>query len=364
MKKLLTLILLLNVSLFGASFDCAKAQSNVEKIICADTELSALDENLSKAFKEAMSATDDKAQLKKEQFVWIKERNKCKADECVKQKYQSRLIFFENAKYIKQFKIDNNASLYYVDYHILIPNLQSGKYRIDKKCAQCQKNGVCEAFIEDIKNHRNIEWITPTVQTVDFNDPVLQKYLGSFPTWTQSKIKERVYLTAANRYFDINRENSDWKDYPYQAQWIKFYEIKDAKNSYYFILADGFYNPKLGLFGEKRENDIPYIATNSNINNIVDADAHEALGIYALLDKNSQKIDKFDYVESTIKLSKKMSRVSEVIKYHQQLYLLEANYALNDNHYVSIVLYPIENQVNSQSAVLYSNCVFKKIEEK
>lgn len=72
MKKLLTLILLLSVSLFGASFDCAKATTKVEKMICADPELSALDENLSKAFKEAMSATNDKEQLKKDQKIWQK----------------------------------------------------------------------------------------------------------------------------------------------------------------------------------------------------------------------------------------------------------------------------------------------------
>lgn len=34
MKKLLTLILFLNISLFGASFDCAKVKTNVEKMIC------------------------------------------------------------------------------------------------------------------------------------------------------------------------------------------------------------------------------------------------------------------------------------------------------------------------------------------
>lgn len=74
MEKLLSLILLLNISLFGASFDCAKALSNVEKMICADPELSALDENFSKAFKEAMKNTEDKEDLKKEQFTWMKER--------------------------------------------------------------------------------------------------------------------------------------------------------------------------------------------------------------------------------------------------------------------------------------------------
>jgi len=361
MKKLLTLMLLLSVSLFGASFDCAKASSNVEKMICADPELSALDDNLSKAFKEAMKATDNKDQLKKEQFIWMKERNRCKAVKCIKEKYQKKLVFFENTKYIKQFKIDNNASLYYVDYHVLIPDLQSGKYQIDKECVQCKKNEVCEDFIEDVKNNRNIEWLAPTVQTIDFNDLSLQKYLSSFPTWIQSKIKERTYLTASNRYFDLNRENSDWNDYPYQTKWIRLYEIKDAKNPYYFILADGFYNPKLGLFGEKRENDIPYTSTNSSIYNMVDADAHEALGIYVFLDKNSQKINQFEYVESMVKLSKKMSHIREVIKHGQQIYLLEAYYDKEKNRYAWIDLTLIEKLNPTRLSI---TCKFSKVEEK
>ena len=361
MKKLLTLIFLLSVSLFGASFDCAKATTKVEKMICADPELSALDENLSKAFKEAMSATNDKEQPKKEQFAWMRERDKCKSTECIKQKYQEKLVSFANTKYIKQLKIDNNANLYYVDYHVLIPDLQNGKYLQNKKCVQCQKDDICKTFIEDMKNNRNIEWITPTVQTVDFNDPSLQKYLSPFPTWIQSEIKERVYLTASNRYFDINRENSDWNDYPYQAKWIRLYEIKDAKHPYYFILADGFYNPKLGLFGEKRENDIPYTATNSNINNMVDDAVHEALGIYAFLDKDAKKIDQFDYVESTVKLSKKMSHIREIIKYHQNIYLFEAYFDEKKNRYLWIDLILIQN-LNSRK--LSNTCHFNKIEEK
>jgi uncharacterized protein YecT (DUF1311 family) len=79
------------VSLFGASFDCAKASNKVEKMICANPVLSTLDENLSKIFKEAVKATDDKEQLKKEQFLWIKERDHCKENICVQKSYKKRI---------------------------------------------------------------------------------------------------------------------------------------------------------------------------------------------------------------------------------------------------------------------------------
>lgn len=96
MKTLLSLILFLSVSLFGASFDCVKAKTKVEKMICADEELSALDENLSKAFKEAVKSTNDKNRLKNEQFTWLKKRNECKDSSCLYEAYTVQLKYLKN----------------------------------------------------------------------------------------------------------------------------------------------------------------------------------------------------------------------------------------------------------------------------
>ena len=40
---------------------------------------------------EAMKSTDDKDQLKKEQFLWMKERNQCKENTCIKKTCKSRI---------------------------------------------------------------------------------------------------------------------------------------------------------------------------------------------------------------------------------------------------------------------------------
>ncbi|MFZ2890517.1 lysozyme inhibitor LprI family protein [Sulfuricurvum sp.] len=98
MKKLLTLIFLLSVTVFGASFDCAKATSKVEKMICADPELSALDENLSKAFKEALTVTDEKEHLKEEQYYWLKyDRNTCTTKQCLNSLHHLRITHLNTA---------------------------------------------------------------------------------------------------------------------------------------------------------------------------------------------------------------------------------------------------------------------------
>ena len=43
----------------AASFDCAKAVTNIEKMICSDAELSKLDEELSKAYSEVLKKVSD-----------------------------------------------------------------------------------------------------------------------------------------------------------------------------------------------------------------------------------------------------------------------------------------------------------------
>ena len=95
MKKILIFVIPLTISLFGASFDCSKAKTNVEKMICSDKELSVMDENLSKVFKEAIKYTKEKNQLKNEQFAWMKKRNGCKDVKCLIDSYHLQLDYLE-----------------------------------------------------------------------------------------------------------------------------------------------------------------------------------------------------------------------------------------------------------------------------
>ena len=74
---LLPLALAAASSAGAASFDCAKAQSAVEKRICATPRLSALDDELAATYAEARRLAADPAALKAAQQAWIKdERDK------------------------------------------------------------------------------------------------------------------------------------------------------------------------------------------------------------------------------------------------------------------------------------------------
>jgi len=75
----------------AASFDCTKVGTKVEKIICADPELSKLDEDLSSAYGKAIKESPEPSSLKNQQRDWVKERDKCTNSDCVKTKYQDRI---------------------------------------------------------------------------------------------------------------------------------------------------------------------------------------------------------------------------------------------------------------------------------
>lgn len=60
----------------GASFDCGKVTKGVEKTICGNEEISALDEQLLVAYKKAMAGAPDPELYKKEQQAWLRIRNK------------------------------------------------------------------------------------------------------------------------------------------------------------------------------------------------------------------------------------------------------------------------------------------------
>jgi uncharacterized protein len=132
MKKILLLLTLTTTLLFSASFDCTKAKTDVEKLICSNEELSQLDDKLQESYNilrtyltfeedytcgkhKEISFSDtytcemdkhlrlddklietyktfiakNKNELKK-QREWLKQTNLCKDRDCVKQAYETR----------------------------------------------------------------------------------------------------------------------------------------------------------------------------------------------------------------------------------------------------------------------------------
>lgn len=75
-----------------ASFDCAKASTKVEKLICSDGDTANTDSNLAETYRTALSRSNDKAALKQAQRDWIaKVRNACGDTECLTKVMEARI---------------------------------------------------------------------------------------------------------------------------------------------------------------------------------------------------------------------------------------------------------------------------------
>ena len=66
---------LLSAQATAASFDCKKAATWVEKTVCSNPELSKLDEDLAKAYSDALASLSPEGQQETKQYQkqWLKE---------------------------------------------------------------------------------------------------------------------------------------------------------------------------------------------------------------------------------------------------------------------------------------------------
>jgi uncharacterized protein len=86
------ILMLTPLAAWPASFNCAKAASVVEKMICADPGLGRLDEDLASAFKGAKEGTQASDSLDSGQKRRLKTtRNACRDKECLRQTYTERI---------------------------------------------------------------------------------------------------------------------------------------------------------------------------------------------------------------------------------------------------------------------------------
>lgn len=77
----------------GPSFSCARAHSEVEQIICSDSELARLDRTLADTYTNLTGQpSTDPVALRKEEDLWLQsERNHCKDRNCLAIAYQHRI---------------------------------------------------------------------------------------------------------------------------------------------------------------------------------------------------------------------------------------------------------------------------------
>jgi uncharacterized protein len=97
--KYLSVLVLVTVAAaaHGASFDCALAKTETEKTICANEEVSNLDEYLGRYYAAARDTLKSAGKcLVTDQRIWIREkRNACKEAACLRAAYLERLAVLD-----------------------------------------------------------------------------------------------------------------------------------------------------------------------------------------------------------------------------------------------------------------------------
>ncbi len=76
---------------FAASFDCRRAATETEKLICNDPQLSRSDEEMAASYRHALKAASDPAVIKKQQREWLAAVQHCSDASCLKDAYASRM---------------------------------------------------------------------------------------------------------------------------------------------------------------------------------------------------------------------------------------------------------------------------------
>ncbi|WHI52945.1 lysozyme inhibitor LprI family protein [Microbulbifer sp. MLAF003] len=133
-----TLIAFLIVSspdIFATSFDCEKASTSSELLICSNRRLGSYDENLSAVYKSVMSTFSGQKSLeiKKEQISWIKKRDDaCKDEKSCISAYKQRTAELRKLLWsgsdLESFSIDRQSCRATKDQEILIKCIKLNIY--------------------------------------------------------------------------------------------------------------------------------------------------------------------------------------------------------------------------------------------
>lgn len=114
----------------AASFDCAKAHLKVEHLICDNSEISKLDEELAKSYRAALQDQSRAEEVKQTQKQWMKERNACPDAACVRSAYVKRN---------EQLRTTNDSAAQSTEPAPIETSDKPGYFRLDKS----NDDGVC-----------------------------------------------------------------------------------------------------------------------------------------------------------------------------------------------------------------------------
>lgn len=234
--------LALLVTTQAASFDCTKASSKIEKMICGDEKLSKLDEELNLAYKNVLQDESQSEAVRQAQKKWIKERNGCSNSDCVILAYQKRISELASSP---------------------ISTKNSSSSRKPLSCPQCGTWNVFQADVVMPSDPSNaVLWNEPIGETVYADDKLIEfPDCGSFTyKTTSSKLRDE----NGSKYHDLSMQLMKKADSKYLPQcngenWTLNIEFDDNEiddggwgGAYFVLLNSGGKQLRLTSWNEKR----------------------------------------------------------------------------------------------------------------
>jgi uncharacterized protein len=136
------------LSVQAASFDCGKAQTSVEHLICDNPEISKLDEEMAAKYKAVLKDNAQAKAVRQAQRQWLKERNRCEDVACIKQIFEVRLSALLDEEMGQKYKsaMQDKAKAQQVRQQQQIWIAQ----RNDCKDVTCIKH-ICEIRLSELK---------------------------------------------------------------------------------------------------------------------------------------------------------------------------------------------------------------------
>ncbi len=194
MKRLLIMfVCLMPIALtHAASFDCAKAASKVEKLICDDAEISKLDEELSAAYKAALQDGKQADTIMQAQKQWMKERNGCADAACVKRTYEARLTSLAVAQADKAKSVED-------EFPQMPTKLRYAFCDKDKPELYCEgESGEGDTVCEDYLKHLQTLTNPPTCEA-----PIPPGFKQ--PDWVEMDVTQHLDLAYQAEEFFLKR---------------------------------------------------------------------------------------------------------------------------------------------------------------
>jgi len=171
-----TYALVAATQLNAASFDCSKANTAVEHMICGQEELSKLDGELGEAYVMAIKKAPDSQLLKEQQSEWLKTRERCDDPACVQQLYVKRIGVLE--RIISLVPVEKGEETYFFE-------TEAGKLKVIQDAVRQQRvlyshpiasePNYCNEFMSNLVADTIIEAIEPAFATEHASDPRLDK---------------------------------------------------------------------------------------------------------------------------------------------------------------------------------------------